>query len=88
MSWDSLVAVIVAALGSPLILQAAKGAVAAWRGRARKDDQLVEWRRKALEWEMTTWETRAVAIRHGVPRNDLPKGPGEHERKDQGEGTQ
>lgn len=77
MPWDSIVAVIVAALGSPLVLQAAKGAVAAWRGRAKRDDEVLEWRRKAIEWEMTAWETRALAIKAGVSREDLPKGPGE-----------
>lgn len=77
MTADLVVAVIVAALGSPLVLQAAKGAYAAFRGRARKDDEITRYRRLALEWEMTTWETRALAVKSGVPKEDLPKGPGE-----------
>lgn len=77
MSADLIVAVIVAALGSPLVLQAAKGAYAALRGRARKDDEITRYRRLALEWEMTTWETRALAVKSGVPKEELPKGPGE-----------
>lgn len=77
MSADLIVAVIVAALGSPLVLQAAKGVFAAWRGRARKDDEITRYRRLALEWEMTTWETRTLAVKAGVPKKELPKGPGE-----------
>lgn len=80
MSADLVVAVIVAALGSPLVLQAAKAAFAALRGRARRDDEIVRYRRLALEWEMTTWETRALAVKAGVPKKELPKGPGEDDR--------
>lgn len=80
MSADPIVAVIVAALGSPLVLQAAKAAFAALRGRAKRDDEVTHYHHLALEWEMTTWETRALAVKAGVPRSELPKGPGEDDR--------
>ncbi|PHP52605.1 hypothetical protein [Actinomyces ruminis] len=74
---DLLVSVIVAALGSPLLLSLAQAVRRSWLQRRDIETEVQRWRRQAAAWETTCWATRALAVQAGVPIDRLPRGPGE-----------
>ena len=74
---DLLVSIIIAALGSPLLLALVRAARDAWRQRRDVETESQRWRREAAAWETACWATRTVAVRLGADPATLPRGPGE-----------
>lgn len=74
---DLIVSVIVAALGSPLVLAVVRAVLRSWRQRRDVETTVQRWRRHAAAWETTCWATRSLAVQAGVPVERLPRGPGE-----------
>lgn len=74
---DLIVSVLVAALGSPLLLSLAQAVRRSWMQRRDIETEVQRWRRQAAAWETTCWATRALAVQAGVPIDRLPRGPGE-----------
>nr|DAQ92438.1 MAG TPA: hypothetical protein [Caudoviricetes sp.] len=69
---DLVIAVVVAALGSPLLLSAARAAAGAWRSRRSAETEAQRWRRIAYTWEVRARSLAVTAVRHGVPVDSLP----------------
>ncbi|WP_136314415.1 hypothetical protein [Actinomyces procaprae] len=74
---DLIVSVIVAALGSPLVLSIIRAAHRSWMQRRDIETEVQRWHRQAAAWETTCWATRSLAVQAGVPVERLPRGPGE-----------
>ncbi|QHO91017.1 hypothetical protein CWT12_06390 [Actinomyces sp. 432] len=74
---DLIVSVVVAALGSPLLLSVARAARRSWMQRRDIETEVQRWRRQAAAWETACWATRSMAVQAGVPVERLPRGPGE-----------
>lgn len=69
---DLVIAVVVAALGSPLLMSAARAAAVAWRSRRSAETEVQKWRRIAFSWETRARSLAVTAVRHGVPVDALP----------------
>lgn len=69
---DLVIAVVVAALGSPLLMSAARAAASAWRSRRSAETEVQKWRRIAFSWETRARSLAVTAVRHGVPVDVLP----------------
>lgn len=72
---DLIVSVVVAALGSPLLIALGRSLRDSWSERRDIETEVQRQRRHAARWEALYWETRSAALREGVPGERLPRPP-------------